>query len=146
MDSYTLRVFNTCTREYEIIEVSEEVYKTYMHDKWCTKKKNTKYYKHHTTAACYSMGDEDYFETIDSYVEACELRKADEDDKSDTRFMIQEAMKILPTRDRNLIQALFFNGVTEAEYAAKIGVSQPCVVKKKKRILETLRKEMEKFS
>ncbi len=65
---------------------------------------------------------------------------------SDIQEMINEAMKILSTRDRNLIQALYYDGFTEKEYAEKMGFTQQAVHKKKKKILDQLRKEMEKFS
>ena len=37
---YTLTVFNTCTREYEEVAVTEEVYRTYYRTGWNIKDNN----------------------------------------------------------------------------------------------------------
>lgn len=41
---YTLTVFNTCTREYEEVAVTEEVYRTYYRTGWNIKDNNQKFF------------------------------------------------------------------------------------------------------
>ena len=48
----------------------------------------------------------------------------------------------LPREDRALIQALFFDGLSEREYAKDIGLSQKGINKRKRRILCKLLKMM----
>jgi len=54
------------------------------------------------------------------------------------------AFMALEPDERNLIQALVIDGVTEGDYAEKIGLTQQGVNKRKKRILERLKKAVVK--
>lgn len=45
--------------------------------------------------------------------------------------------------DKQLLQALFFDGMTEREYAERAGVFRNAVHKRKARILAKLKKSME---
>lgn len=146
MDKYTLEVFNTITEQYEMVEVTEELYKVYMRDFWSTKQKNKRYYKHNISASFITKGDDEFFEKYDSFVDACEDSHRLDSYSRDIRDIVTEAMKTLSTRDRKMIHALFYEEVTEKEYAKKMGISQQAVHKKKKKILRHLKKEMEKFS
>ena len=51
-------------------------------------------------------------------------------------------MKGLPAPDRALIEAIFYKGVSESEYAAYLGVDRKGVYNRKKRILAKLRKDL----
>jgi len=53
---------------------------------------------------------------------------------------LSDALAELNDADSALIEALFFEGLTERDYAAKIGISQKNVNKKKQRILAELKK------
>lgn len=53
---------------------------------------------------------------------------------------LHEAIKELSDEDAELVQALFFEGVTERTYAEKLNISQVAVHKRKKKVLEKLRK------
>ena len=46
----------------------------------------------------------------------------------------------LSESDRQLIQALFFEGLTEQKYADQLGVAQQVINRKKHRILKKLKK------
>ncbi|MCR5528687.1 MAG: sigma-70 family RNA polymerase sigma factor [Saccharofermentans sp.] len=146
MKNYRVSVFNTITRKYEMVEVTEEVYKEYMHDEWNTKKATARFYKHHVTAAYMAQDTEEFFEQLDSYVKSCEKRFEESSDHNDLAEMIGEAMKTLSTRDRKLIQALFYDGYTEKEYAEMVGINQSNIHRRKKRILRILRNYLEEFS
>ena len=56
------------------------------------------------------------------------------------------AMLTLNDADRELISALFFDGVSTREYAGRIGVTQRAVIKRRDRILRDLKKYFENFS
>ena len=146
MKDYKVSVFNTITKKYEMVSVTKEIYEVYMRDEWNINKSTSRFYEHMITDSYISRGSVDMFENLDSYVEICEDTHDKATEAKDLHEMITEAMKVLSTRDRNLIQAIYYDGYTEKEYADKIGFSQQAVHKKKKKILELLRKEMEKFS
>ena len=48
-------------------------------------------------------------------------------------------MASLTDEERSLIDALFFVGMTEREYAARIGIAQKNVNARKQRVLEKLK-------
>ena len=56
------------------------------------------------------------------------------------------AMLSLNDADRELINALFFDGVSTRDYAARIGITQRAVIKRRDRILRDLKKCFENFS
>lgn len=67
------------------------------------------------------------------------------EDKAVKNYMIQQMMQgveQLEYKEAQLIYALFFLGMTEREYAAKIGISQQTVNRKKQRILKKLKNFM----
>ena len=49
---------------------------------------------------------------------------------------------MLPAQDRELIQALYFECLTEREYAKQIGISQKGVNKRRQKVLDKLRSMM----
>ena len=57
---------------------------------------------------------------------------------------VRKAVRILPVQERNLIVALYYERLTENEYADKIGVSQQYVSKSKKKIMKKLKLFLEK--
>ena len=60
--------------------------------------------------------------------------------------MLLLAMLSLNDADRELINALFFDGVSTRDYAARIGITQRAVIKRRDRILRDLKKCFENFS
>ena len=56
---------------------------------------------------------------------------------------LYQALEELNVEERLLIDALFFSGITESELAARLGVTQQAVSKRKKRLLRKLREKIE---
>ena len=52
---------------------------------------------------------------------------------------LRSVIPMLPEKEQELIQALFFKGMTEREYAKECGVSQVAIHKRKNRILAKLK-------
>ena len=65
---------------------------------------------------------------------------------SEWKEMLLLAMLSLNDADRELINALFFDGVSTRDYAARIGITQRAVIKRRDRILRDLKKYFENFS
>lgn len=55
---------------------------------------------------------------------------------------LHQCLQMLPSTDRELIQAIYFSGETESSYAKMIGLTQPGVSKRHKKILAKLKKFM----
>ena len=65
---------------------------------------------------------------------------------SEWKEMLLLAMLSLNDVDRELINALFFDGTSTRDYAARIGITQRAVIKRRDRILRDLKKYFENFS
>ena len=65
---------------------------------------------------------------------------------AERKEMLLLAMLSLNDADRELINALFFDGVSTRDYAARIGITQRAVIKRRDRILRDLKKCFENFS
>ena len=62
------------------------------------------------------------------------------------RELLLLAMLSLNDADREMINALFFDGASTRDYAARIGITQRAVIKRRDRILRDLKKGFENFS
>jgi RNA polymerase sigma-B factor len=65
-------------------------------------------------------------------------------DKAEMRMLLEEALKTLPERERLVVEMRFFEGLTQPEIAAKVGVSQSYLSRVLRRALEDLRRQMER--
>ena len=65
---------------------------------------------------------------------------------SEWKEMLLLAMLSLNDVDRELINALFFDGTSTRDYAARIGITQRAVIKRRDRVLRDLKKYFENFS
>lgn len=65
--------------------------------------------------------------------------------KKEERKNLYEALILLNARDRELIEELYFNEMTERELAQKLGIRHQNIHKRKMRILRDLRSFFEKL-
>lgn len=65
---------------------------------------------------------------------------------AERKEMLLLAMLSLNDADRELINALFFDGASTRDCAARIGITQRAVIKRRDRILRDLKKYFENFS
>lgn len=138
---YKLKVFNTVTSLYEEILVTKEVYDEYRRGEWRIDKNEEKHRKNEIPF-CSLIGAEDrdplFFAEFVSHNDdpASQLASVE------ARRQLYDAITALSEADQSLIYALFFCGLTEKQYADKIGVKQQTIHKKKERILRSLRKRL----
>ena len=85
---------------------------------------------------------------LSDYVGAETAPSAEEQAQSlaERKEMLLLAMLSLNDADRELINALFFDGASTRDYAARIGITQRAVIKRRDRILRDLKKYFENFS
>ena len=138
MEKYEVSVFNTITKQYEMVEVSKEVYEVYKRTEWREEKADA-------TCAIRQIpissliGGEFGLENFHEYVEMCEDIQNQEEELEDLKARVASAMEKLDQDEKELIQALFFDELSEKEYAALLNISQPAVHKRKVKILAKLK-------
>ena len=140
---YTLKVYNTLTKQYEDVVVTKKVYDTYRRTEWNIKDNDESFYDHEIQISGLIGGEDDAYENFREFIDDVNI--------PENIFMTREGMvevrnavRVLPIQERNLIIALYYEQLTENEYADKIGVSQQYVSKSKKKILKKLKLFLEK--
>ena len=140
---YTLKVYNTLTKQYEDVVVTKKVYDTYRRTEWNIKDNDESFYEHEIQISGLIGGEDDAYENFREFIDDVNI--------PENIFMTREGMvevrkavRILPVQERNLIVALYYERLTENEYADKIGVSQQYVSKSKKKIMKKLKLFLEK--
>lgn len=140
--NYTLIVFNTCTREYEEVAVTEEVYRTYSRTRWNIKDNDQSFFAHEIQMSGMIGSQDGAYENFREFVDTVNTPEniVLEQMKKESLY---QAISALPAADQALVQGLFFRGQSELDYARELGVSQPAVHKRKVRILKYLKKFLE---
>ena len=67
MEKQYLNVLNTFTNKYEIVEVSEKVYKEYMRSGWNIKDNDKSFFKHQIQISSLIGNQNDSYENFDEY-------------------------------------------------------------------------------
>ncbi len=140
--TYTLTVFNTCTSQYEDVEVTREVYNEFRRGEWRIEKNDDKHRANETPFGELIGGDDGAFENFSEFIDNS-LNPESILAESAQINALYSAMDMLSDLDKQLLQALFFDGMTEREYADLTGVFRNAVHKRKVRILAELKKIME---
>lgn len=138
MSKNTVRVYDTITKKYVEIEVSESVRTYYNRTQWNIDDNDESFYKHEIQFSSLTGGTDRAFENFHEFIEK---------DSVENYLMIEElnkALKKLTTQDRELIEMLYYKGMNERECAAYYGINQKNIHKKKVRILDNLHKLLEK--
>ncbi len=134
-DAYRLPVHR------ELVDVTREVYVGFYQEK--RKAKTVKEKDQRNAVFSYDALDTD--ETVGE--EAFEDFIGPKlDDVVEKRFLIEKlhlALARLSEPDRELIEALYFDGLSEPQYAKTLGISQKAVNKRRHKILAHLKKFLE---
>ena len=139
---YTLIVFNTCTQKYEEVTVTEEVYRAYCRTGWNIKDNDQSFFDHEIQLSGMIGSQDGAYENFREFVDTVNTPENiifDQMEKED----LYQAVSALPATDRALVQGLFFEGMTEREYAEQMGVFRNAVHEKKVRLIKKLRKFLE---
>ncbi len=135
MKSKKLSVYDALSKRYLEVEVSDEVYTYYKRTGWAIENNDRSFYEHEIQFSMLKGGPDGAFENFHEFV-------ADED-TAENYIMSEELNKALETissKDRELIEMLYYKGMTEKECAIKLNTTQQNIHKKKKRILCRLNK------
>ena len=67
---FTLIVFNTCTREYEEVMVTEEVYRTYCRTRWNIKDNDQSFFDHEIQTSGMIGSQDGTYENFREFIDA----------------------------------------------------------------------------
>ena len=131
------------TIDGEAIEVGEEVYIAYSQED-----RKERYRAECDTGRLLSFDGMIEADELLSYLMDCHVESAEEtlinaEKQAERDHYIRKAKAAflaLTPNERILIQALVIDGIKESDYAAEIGLTQQAVNKRKKKILEKLKK------
>lgn len=138
-DLYAIKVLDTTTGKERIIHVCKEVYDEFRRGEWRIEKNDGKHNANETQFSALLGGEDGAYENFHEFI----------DYDSDPSELLLKAMMVeklysalehLEKAERELIDALFFQEMTEREYAKKKGVCRNAIHKRKVRILENLKK------
>lgn len=136
---YTLMVYNTVTHRNEEIEVTREVYHAYRRTGWGIENNDASFFAHEIQMSGLIGGEDGAYENFKEFIDTENIP-----DNTVLKIMeieaLQKALSVLSDADNKLVQALFYDGLTEQEYAAQVGISQQMINRKKQRILKLLKK------
>lgn len=140
--TYTVTVFNTVTGTYENIAVPKAVYDEYRRGEWRISKNDDKHSANETPFSALIGGEDDNYEKFHEFISY----DANPENIIAKNIRTEELLKTvasLSAEDQALVQALFYKGLTEREYAEQLGVFRNAIHKRKVRILGKLKNFLE---
>lgn len=136
---YTLTVYNTVTRRNEEVEVTREVYHAYRRTGWNIEDNDASFFEHEIQMSSLIGGEDGAYENFREFIDTENI--PDNTVLKETEIeALRRAVSALPDADKALIKALFYDGLTEREYAKETGIPQKTINNRKMVILRKLRK------
>ena len=139
---YILNVYNTMTGQYELIQVTKEVFLTYRRTKWNIEDSTERFFKHETQMSSLIGGENDGYERFHEFI--------DYDNTPENQAIeemvfqsLHNVLELLPPKDYELIYELYFKNLTERECAQRLGMSQQAIHERKKRILKKIKNNLD---
>ena len=107
---YVLNVYNTMTGQYELIQVTKEVFQTYRRTKWNIEDSTERFFKHETQMSSLIGGENDGYERFHEFI--------DYDNTPENQAIeemvfqsLHNVLELLPPKDYELIYELWlFDG------------------------------------
>lgn len=137
--TYTVKVYNTISNQFEDVVVTKEVYDAYRRTEWNIKDNNESFYEHEIQMSGLIGGEDDGYENFREF--------ADEENTPERNIVYAEIKKALlesvaelAEEERALVHALYWQGMSEREYSRRSGIPQRTINHRKIYILEKIRK------
>lgn len=123
--------------EGKMIEVSQDVYYAYFRmerqERWQEeKRKKHNILSYDALDTSETVGEDTIADMVSPSVEEITIA-------NDIRNRLHHAVAALPKAERELIQAIYFDGVSEREYAVLRGITQTGVNKQRRKILSKMK-------
>lgn len=135
-------VWNTVTYRYEETAVTQEVYDEYRRGEWRIGKNDDKHCANETPFSALIGGEDGNYENFREFISYAANPENIIVGKTRTEELLK-AVASLSAEDHALVQALFYEGLTEREYAEQLGVFRNAIHKRKVRILGKLKNFLE---
>ena len=154
---YVLNVYNTMTGQYELIQVTKEVFQTYRRTKWNIEDSTERFFKHETQMSSLIGGENEGYERFHEFI--------DYDNTPENQAIeemvfqsLHNVLELLPPKDGMIAQKteelvgpyelheiyeLYCKNHTERECAQRLGMSQQAVHERKKRILKKIKNNLD---
>lgn len=125
--------------EGKFYEVSEKVYRAYYHaqnrEEYLENRDSGKVLSYNALDTETSTGESLMPDMIDSSPEEKALA-------NELYDLLHRCLDLLPTSERNLIYAIYFENCSDDEYASRVNLTKSGVAKQRRKILSRLRKLM----
>ena len=136
---YAINIYDTTTEKEKVIYVSKEVYDEFRRGEWRIEKNDSKHKANETQFSALLGGEDGAYENFHEFVDD-EANPEKLVFRSIMMEKLHHALDHLEKADRELIEALYFQELTEKNLAHNLLVSQQAVHRRKMRILEKLKK------
>lgn len=140
---YTLLIYDPATGTEQAVLVTKEIYDEFRRGEWRIHKNNDKHEANETPFSSLIGGEDGAYENFREFVSYEDNPEAIYMDADPSREL-HRAIAMLCEEDRLLIKALFFDGLSERQYAEQIKVCRNAVHKRKVRILRDLKNFFER--
>ena len=123
---YVLNVYNTMTGQYELIQVTKEVFQTYRRTKWNIEDSTERFFKHETQMSSLIGGENDGYERFHEFI--------DYDNTPENQAIEEMVFQSL----HNVLELL-----PPKDYELRLGMSQQAIHERKKRILKKIKNNLD---
>ena len=137
--TYTLNVYNHASGHFETVEVTEEVYRTYLRTGWSIENSDTSFYAHEIQFSSLIGGSEDAFQNFREFIDT-ENMPDKIIERSEIIAAVHRAINSLPLEEQELVWARFFDGMSLRQYAQSKGLAHTTVHGRERSILKKLKK------
>ena len=139
MSKNTVRVYDTITKKYVEIEVSERVRTCFNRTQWNIDDNDKSFYKHEIQFSALKGNNDGSLENFHEFRTECDSVEK-QAIRQEEYVKLYKCLADLSNDERALIKTIYFQGKTEKEYAEMLHTSQQNIHKKKCRILCKLNK------
>ncbi len=136
--NYKLTVYNAMTQKNEETEVSEAVYNTYRRTGWNIKDNNRSFYAHEIQMSGLIGGEDGAYENFKEFVDTEHTPEVGTLKKEEIE-LLHQAICALTDSERELVFAIYFNGMTMREYAQQHNLPLTTAQDRKIRILKKIK-------
>ena len=145
VERHYLAVYNTFTGKKERVDVSLEIYQGAQRSAWRIRNGNRKFSRHEILFGNLTGGEANAYENFKEFMDTETSPDVVFEEKEKLQALYA-AIHSLSSKDQALINALFFEGLTEREYAARLGVQHNAIHKQKLCTLMKLRNLLKNFA
>ncbi|MCM1226694.1 MAG: sigma-70 family RNA polymerase sigma factor [Clostridium sp.] len=142
MKKNTVRVYDTISKKFVEVEVSEKIRTNYNRTQWNIDDNDESFFKHEIQFSALIGGYENAFENFKEF-----KTDYDVEEETDRKIFVERlysCLDLLSESERELIIMLYFENKTERECAEFYNINQKNINKKKAKILCKLNKLLEK--